>query len=63
MFNQPSFGKSDLNGLCSELWAGKFYERDLFNFATWPDMFRNRVKGGKINLAENIGFDGSSLKK
>lgn len=25
MFSKPSFGKTDLNGLCSELWAGRFY--------------------------------------
>ena len=27
LFQKPSFGKSNLNGLTSDLWAGKFYER------------------------------------
>lgn len=42
MFTKPTFGKSDLNGLCHELWAGKFYERDMFNFQTWPEHMRKR---------------------
>lgn len=37
MFKRPSFGKSDLGGICGNLWAGKFYERDLYNFYTWPE--------------------------
>jgi hypothetical protein len=56
MFYKQSFGKIDLNGLCSELWAGKFYERDLYNFQTWPSDMRNRVR--VANSAENIGWDG-----
>lgn len=56
MFNKPSFGKYDLNGICDDLWAGRFYERDLFNFQTWPDVMRSR-KSTK-NSAENLGWDG-----
>lgn len=56
MFSRPSFGKSDLNGICNDLWAGKFYERDLFNFQTWPEVMRTRY--ATKNMAENIGWDG-----
>jgi hypothetical protein len=42
MFSRPSFGKSDLNGICSNLWAGKFYERDLYNYQTWPSAMSER---------------------
>lgn len=48
MFAKPSFGKSDLNGICDNLWAGKFYERDLFNFATWPDIMVPRRKTNNL---------------
>ncbi len=61
MFKRPSFGKSDLNGICGDLWAGKFYERDLYNFQTWPEVMRNRCK--TTNFAEKLGWDGSSLEK
>jgi hypothetical protein len=27
LFEKPSFGKINLNGLCQDLWAGKFHER------------------------------------
>lgn len=56
MFNKPSFGKTDLNGICTDLWAGKFYERDLFNFQTWPEEMKPRYK--TKNSAENVGWDG-----
>lgn len=56
MFSRPSFGKSDLNGICNDLWAGKFFERDLYNFDTWPECMKPRYKTN--NAAENIGWDG-----
>lgn len=30
-FDEPSFGKSDLGGLCDNLWGGKFDFRELLN--------------------------------
>ncbi len=44
MFYRPSFGKNDLGGICSELWAGKFEERDLFNLTTWSECMAPRKK-------------------
>ena len=42
IFSKPSFGKNDLNGLCTNLWGGKFRYKDLMNLDTWLICFRER---------------------
>lgn len=36
IFDKPSFGKTDLGGLCSNLWGAKFRFKELLNIETWP---------------------------
>ena len=55
-FDEPSFGKNDLNGLCDNLWGGKFDFRDLLNLTTWPELFAERIKGTQ---AERLGWNDS----
>ena len=43
MFEKPSFGKTDLGGLCSNLWGGKFRFKEILNLDFWPKYFRERA--------------------
>ncbi len=55
LFENPSFGKSSLKGLCDNLWGGKFNFRDLFNVsAGWWKYIDKRRKAGKIT--QDIGW-------
>lgn len=57
LFKKPSFGKGNMNGICDELWGGKFSERQLFNFHTWPSKFESRPPGNvKVKMLENTGW-------
>ena len=42
-FDEPSFGKGDLGGLCENLWGAKFEYRELLNLSIWPDLFTERM--------------------
>ena len=42
-FDEASFGKNDLGGLCDNLWGGKFEFRELLNLTTWPELFTERT--------------------
>lgn len=48
IFDKPSFGKTDLGGLCSNLWGGKFRFKELLNIELWPEFFRERQETKKI---------------
>ncbi len=54
IFEKPSFGKGDLNGLCDNLWGGKFRYKDLMNLDTWAKCFRERQDTKKV--LENKGW-------
>jgi hypothetical protein len=54
-FDEPSFGKGDLGGLCDNLWGAKFDFRELLNLSTWPSLFSERVKGS--NQQERLGWN------
>ena len=54
-FDEPSFGKGDLGGLCNNLWGAKFDFRELLNLYTWPALFSERVKGSSQH--ERLGWN------
>ena len=54
LFDEPSFGKGDLGGLCDNLWGGKFEFRQLLNLTTWPSQFVERIK--KPTFSEKNGW-------
>ena len=55
-FDEPSFGKGDLGGLCENLWGAKFEFRELLNLTLWPSLFTERIKGG--TQQEKLGWNG-----
>ena len=56
-FDEASFGKGPLGGLCENLWGAKFEFRELLNMATWPELFSERRRG--VTQEERLGWNGS----
>lgn len=54
IFEKPSCGKTDLGGLCTNLWGGKFRFKQLLNIELWPKYFRER--GETKSKLENSGW-------
>ncbi len=48
IFEKLSFGKTDLGGLCSNLWGGKFRFKELLNIELWPKYFKKRIETKKM---------------